>query len=40
MGIISDGNPYGIPDDLLYSFPVTIKVWYFRVISLCFLLGE
>ena len=25
MGIISDGNSYGIPDDLLYSFPVTIK---------------
>ena len=25
MGIISDGNSYGIPDDLLYLFPVTIK---------------
>nr|KAF6447962.1 malate dehydrogenase 1 [Rousettus aegyptiacus] len=25
MGIISDGNSYGVPDDLLYSFPVTIK---------------
>ena len=25
MCIISDGNSYGIPDDLLYSFPVTIK---------------
>lgn len=29
MGIISDGNSYGVPDDLLYSFPVTIKVKYF-----------
>ncbi|KAF6104739.1 malate dehydrogenase 1 [Phyllostomus discolor] len=25
MGVISDGNSYGVPDDLLYSFPVTIK---------------
>ncbi|XP_006881015.1 PREDICTED: malate dehydrogenase, cytoplasmic-like isoform X1 [Elephantulus edwardii] len=25
MGVISDGNPYGVPDDLLYSFPVVIK---------------
>lgn len=22
MGILSDGNPYGIPDGLIYSFPV------------------
>ncbi|KAG8443938.1 hypothetical protein GDO86_009217 [Hymenochirus boettgeri] len=25
MGVISDGNPYGIAKDLLYSFPVTIQ---------------
>ncbi|XP_056423963.1 malate dehydrogenase, cytoplasmic [Hyla sarda] len=25
MGVISDGNAYGVPNDLLYSFPVTIK---------------
>jgi len=25
MGVISDNNPYDIPDDLIYSFPVTIK---------------
>uniref|UniRef100_A0A8D1BQI5 Lactate/malate dehydrogenase C-terminal domain-containing protein n=1 Tax=Sus scrofa TaxID=9823 RepID=A0A8D1BQI5_PIG len=25
MGIISDGNSCGVPDDLLYSFPVTTK---------------
>ncbi|XP_078505560.1 malate dehydrogenase, cytoplasmic [Lissotriton helveticus] len=25
MGVISDGNSYGIPEDLVYSFPVTIK---------------
>lgn len=31
MGVISDGNSYGIPDDLLYSFPVVIKVRCFEV---------
>jgi malate dehydrogenase len=25
MGVISDGNPYGIPDDLIYSFPCVCK---------------
>uniref|UniRef100_A0A8C5MI74 Malate dehydrogenase n=1 Tax=Leptobrachium leishanense TaxID=445787 RepID=A0A8C5MI74_9ANUR len=25
MGVISDGNPYGIAEDLLYSFPVSIE---------------
>ncbi|XP_067900339.1 malate dehydrogenase 1Ab, NAD (soluble) isoform X3 [Heterodontus francisci] len=25
MGVISDGNTYGIPEDLVYSFPVKIK---------------
>ncbi|KAM4771652.1 malate dehydrogenase, cytoplasmic [Rhinophrynus dorsalis] len=25
MGVISDGNPYGVANDLMYSFPVTIK---------------
>ncbi|RXM29816.1 Malate dehydrogenase, cytoplasmic [Acipenser ruthenus] len=25
MGVISDGNSYGIPSDLIYSFPVVIK---------------
>ncbi|KAJ8360070.1 hypothetical protein SKAU_G00165950 [Synaphobranchus kaupii] len=25
MGICSSGNSYGVPDDLIYSFPVTIK---------------
>ncbi|KAM4041893.1 malate dehydrogenase, cytoplasmic [Anomaloglossus baeobatrachus] len=25
MGVISDGNAYGVPNELLYSFPVTIK---------------
>uniref|UniRef100_A0A8C8WA08 Malate dehydrogenase 1 n=3 Tax=Felidae TaxID=9681 RepID=A0A8C8WA08_PANLE len=33
MGIISDGNPYGIPDDLLYSFPVTIKNKTWKVVE-------
>ena len=22
MGVFSDGNPYGVPDGLVYSFPV------------------
>lgn len=26
MGIYSSGNSYGVPDDLMYSFPVMIKV--------------
>ncbi|CAL1577968.1 unnamed protein product [Knipowitschia caucasica] len=25
MGVYSTGNPYGVPDDLVYSFPVHIK---------------
>ncbi|KAM9465698.1 malate dehydrogenase 1Ab, NAD (soluble) [Clarias gariepinus] len=25
MGVYSTGNSYGVPDDLIYSFPVTIK---------------
>lgn len=25
MGVISNGNPYGIPDDLVYSFPCVCK---------------
>ncbi|KAG8124463.1 putative Malate dehydrogenase protein [Naja naja] len=32
MGVISDGNSYGVPDDLIYSFPVTLskdKTWKF-----------
>lgn len=25
MAVISDGNPYGIAEDLFFSFPCTIK---------------
>uniref|UniRef100_A0A8C1X5I5 Malate dehydrogenase n=1 Tax=Cyprinus carpio TaxID=7962 RepID=A0A8C1X5I5_CYPCA len=25
MGVYSTGNPYGVPEDLIYSFPVSIK---------------
>lgn len=25
MGVISDGNPYGVKDGLIYSFPVVCK---------------
>uniref|UniRef100_A0A8C4LG27 Malate dehydrogenase n=1 Tax=Equus asinus TaxID=9793 RepID=A0A8C4LG27_EQUAS len=33
MGVISDGNSYGVPDDLLYSFPVTIKDKTWKVVE-------
>jgi len=26
MGVYSTGNSYGVPEDLIYSFPVSIKV--------------
>lgn len=26
MGVYASGNSYGIPEDLIYSFPVEIKV--------------
>lgn len=26
MGVYAAGNSYGIPEDLIYSFPVEIKV--------------
>lgn len=26
MGVYAAGNPYGVPEDLIYSFPVQIKV--------------
>lgn len=32
MGVYSTGNPYGIPEDLIYSFPVQIKV---KLVYLC-----
>ena len=25
MAVTSDGNPYGVPEGLIFSFPVTIK---------------
>ena len=25
MGVVSDGNTYGIPEGIVYSFPVSIK---------------
>lgn len=25
MGVTSDGNTYGVPEGLIYSFPVSIK---------------
>ena len=25
MGVNSDGNPYGVPEGIIYSFPVSIK---------------
>lgn len=26
MGVYAAGNSYGVPDDLIYSFPIQIKV--------------
>lgn len=26
MGVYAAGNSYGIPEDLIYSFPIEIKV--------------
>ena len=26
MGVYAGGNSYGIPEDLIYSFPIHIKV--------------
>lgn len=28
MGVYSDGTRYGIPEDIIYSFPVRIEVRY------------
>jgi len=25
MGVSSDGNPYGVPEGLIFSFPCTIE---------------
>ena len=37
MGVLSTGNPYGIPDDLIYSFPVSIDsntgIWQFAPLN-------
>ena len=33
MGVYSSGNSYGVPDDLIYSFPVTIKVRLYVLIT-------
>ncbi|XP_043911470.1 malate dehydrogenase, cytoplasmic isoform X2 [Protopterus annectens] len=33
MGVISDGNSYGIPEDLIYSFPVAIKNQSWKIIE-------
>ncbi|XP_006863031.1 PREDICTED: malate dehydrogenase, cytoplasmic-like isoform X2 [Chrysochloris asiatica] len=33
MGVISDGNSYGVPEDLLYSFPVVIKNKTWKIVA-------
>ncbi len=33
MAIPSDGNTYGVPDNLMFSFPVTIKGGDYHVIN-------
>jgi malate dehydrogenase len=32
MGVHSGGNPYGVPDDLVFSFPVTCKAGEWRLV--------
>ena len=33
MGVISDGNKYGIPEGLIFSFPVTCSNGTFKIIE-------
>lgn len=33
MGVSSNGNPYGLPNDLFYSFPVTLKEKTWKVVA-------
>ncbi len=33
MGIPSDGNTYGVPDNLIFSFPVTIKGGEYKIVD-------
>jgi len=33
MGVLSDGNPYGIPAGLIYSFPVTCTAGSFAIVG-------
>lgn len=33
MGVISNGNPYGIPEGIIYSFPVRIKNGKWEIVS-------
>mmetsp|Transcript_15685 Transcript_15685/g.21282 ORF Transcript_15685/g.21282 Transcript_15685/m.21282 type:complete len:80 (+) Transcript_15685:779-1018(+) len=33
MGVISDGNSYGVADDLVFSFPLTIKDGEWKIVN-------
>ena len=33
MGVYAAGNPYGIPEDLIYSFPIQIKNKTWKVVD-------
>lgn len=33
MGVLSNGNPYGIPDDLIYSFPCVCKDGQWQIVG-------
>ncbi|XP_032882204.1 malate dehydrogenase, cytoplasmic [Amblyraja radiata] len=39
MGVISDGNAYNIPNDLIYSFPVKIKNKTWKIVD-CLLIND
>jgi malate dehydrogenase len=33
MGVISDGNSYGVPEGLIYSFPLEIKAGEWKIVE-------
>ncbi|XP_043538659.1 malate dehydrogenase, cytoplasmic-like [Chiloscyllium plagiosum] len=33
MGVISNGNSYGVPEQLIYSFPVTVKDGRWQIVA-------
>lgn len=40
MGVYAGGNSYGIPEDLIYSFPIQLKVSHQTLLCCCQLYVE